>query len=236
METLKRMRCAAAGFCVLFACQAVVADGAVPAVEMSVNGFEFTPGGSKIAGGTAFNFTGTLVDPELSWVATWNFNASDQFDPGTSYIGGNFVIINISPETQQFELVVTMPTLTTTEDTFYTSSVIATVTGGASPGTGSTISGVPLWVASAANGGFSQALLDGSFSATAPPFGSGLLGSQLIQNQPGASLSNSMTITMRFEISSGASLSVTTLFAAVPAPGALAILAVAGLAARRRRL
>lgn len=221
----------------MLAGQSSFAAGGAPAISMSINQFEFAPGGNPISEGTAFNYTGTLVDPRFEWVATWNFNASDQFLPGASYIGGNFVLINITPDDQVFELVITMPTITTTEQTFYSGSVIASVTGGADGGTGSTLPGTPLWIATAANGAFEQALLTEPLFASAPPFGSTLLGSAQFVNptQPGPSLTGSMTITTTVVLSAGASLSMTTLFMAVPSPGAIVLLGVAGLFARRRR-
>lgn len=225
------------GLLALLAVQSSFAGGGAPEISMRINDFEFTPGGNPISGGSAFNYTGTVVDPRFDWVSTWNFNASDQFQPGASFIGGNFVVINITPEDQVFELVITMPTITTSEQTFYSGSVIASVTGGEAGGTGSTVEGSPLWIASAANGAFEQALLTEPLFASAPPFGSALLGSAQFINstEPGPSLTGSMTITARFVISSGASLSLTTLFMAVPTPGAIVLLGIAGLFGRRRR-
>jgi MYXO-CTERM domain-containing protein len=99
----------------------------------------------------------------------------------------------------------------------------------------------------ALGGGAYSALADGSVAASllsgvtvnAGPFGSALIGPDSfgtpIPSQPYGAINSTMAIRYEFSLTAGDSVALAGSFVAVPGPGAVALLGLAGLVARRRR-
>jgi len=207
-----------------------------PAVTLSVNGDSQGLTGTATGIPTVFNYAGSIGGGSVQW----DFNASNMFDPQTSFMSGNFLVRNLTSETQSYEIVLTLPVMASgVKVTVYGGSVAASINGGEFGGSIAQAGSDPFWTASA-GGGFSQSLLTDLLPVSASAFESAVVGSGAfgapIPSLPGPNLDGSLSLTFRFTLDAGVSLAMTSVFAAqVPAPGAIALLAAAGLVAGRRR-
>ena len=212
------------------------ADG--PIVDLMVNGVSSSLLGDATAATNVYNYSGSLTD--TSWQLGYDFNASNQADMQTSFISGNFLVVNTSASAQDFEIVLTLPVLVTgSKMTVYGGSVAGSIVGDSDGGTFSTIGSFPVWAA-ASNGVAIADLLTAPISVSTNPFQTALIGSaafgEPIPSAPGPNLAENLSITLRFNLGAGDSAAFTSILVAqVPAPGACALLGVAGLVARRRR-
>jgi len=178
------------------------------------------------------------------WNCNYNFSAASGADFATQT--GSISLTNSSSQDLAFAMTLSLPTAAMDPMTgqFNGSIAAALITGAASGGIGSmSQSGeLPLWVAR--SGGVQVASLFNSWasvSRTTP--GASLIGSASFggstPSAPAETFGDPMSVTFYFVLSSNATASFTTSLGgfgtAVPAPGALALLATAGLVARRRR-
>ena len=153
------------------------------------------------------------------------------------FIIANLVYTNVSGLTQSVTVEVVLPIGMPMGTTLIGGSVSGSLTDG--NGDGATFT--------ALGGGAYTALADGSVAATllsgaavnAGPFGSALIGPDSfgtpIPSQPYGAINSTMAIRYEFSLTAGDSVSLAGSFVAVPGPGAVALLGVAGLVARRRR-
>jgi MYXO-CTERM domain-containing protein len=216
----------------------VFADG--PAVTLSVNGSSSSLSGTATAAANVFNYTGSLADSGGMWTTGFDFNASNMADMQTSFVSGNFIVINTGSATQDFEVVLTLPVVVTgSKMTLYGGSVAGSIIGDVDGGFFSTVGSDAVWSATT-NGIAIADLLTAPITVSTNPFQSALIGSgafgEPIPSASGPNLTNSLEITLRFSLGAGDSAAFTSILVAqVPAPGAVALLGLAGLVGRRRR-
>ena len=214
------------------------ADG--PAVTLNINGSGSTLNGTSTAAANIYNYSGSLSDAGGLWSFGWDFNASNMADFQTSFVSGNFVLINTGDTARDFSISLTLPVLVSgAKNTLYGGSVAGSIIGDADGGSFSTIGSAPVWAATT-NGVSIANLLVAPVSVTANPFQAASVGSasfgEPIPSSWGPNLSTNLAITFTFRLGAGDSAAFTSvLVAQVPAPGAVALLGVAGLLARRRR-
>lgn len=211
-----------------------------PEVTLSVNGDMSTLSGTATSASNVYNYTGSLTDAGGMWATGYDFNASNMADMQTSFISGNFFVINTGSAAQDFEIVLTLPVVVTgSKMTLYGGSVAGSVIGDADGGFFGTTGSNPVWSAST-DGMLIADLLSAPISISTNPFQSALVGSgsfgEPIPSAPGPNLTNSLEITLRFTLGAGDSAAFTSILVAqVPAPGAVALLGLAGLVGSRRR-
>lgn len=216
-------------------------DGPTVTLGITADGNSQSSGlsGSATADPVVFNYQGSLLGGTGDWLLSWNFNASNNANGGTqAFTAGNYVIQNLSANAIAFEFTVSLPT----------ALVGQTVYGGSVSG-GLTTSGpgfitdndTPLWIGSTGANTIAS-LFNNPFSVVRAEAGSSSLGfesfGEPIPSLPGPDLGADLKITLRFILGANSSASFTSVFvAAVPGPGALALLGLGGLVAggRRRR-
>lgn len=214
------------------------ADG--PAVTLNINGGSSTLSGTATAAANIYNYSGSLSDAGGLWSFGYDFNASNMADFQTSFVSGNFVLINAGSTARDFSITLTLPVMVSgAKNTLYGGSVAGSMIADADGGTFSTLGTTPVWAAST-NGASIANLLNAPVSVTASPFQAASIGSasfgEPIPSASGPNLSTNLAITFTFRLGAGDSAAFTSvLVAQVPAPGAVALLGVAGLVARRRR-
>jgi hypothetical protein len=219
------------------------ADGPTVTLGVNVNGNSVANQGLNGSGtnlSDVFNYQGNLLSEDGGWLLSWNFNASNQSNGGLqAFTAGNYVIQNLSAEAITFELTVSLPTALL-GSTVYGGSVSGglTTTG---PGGISSNGQFPVW--SGSTGGLGVAsLFNSPFSVLRTEAGSSSLGFESFGNPipslPGPDLGSDLSIKLSFVLEANSSASFTSVFVArVPAPGAVALMGLAGLAGlgRRRR-
>lgn len=192
--------------------------------------------GSSTATPDVFNYQGSVLDGSGAWTLGWNFNASNNQGGNKAFTAGNYVIQNLSDHAIQFDLTISLPValvgsalyggsvsggLTTTADGFISSLQLPLWTGSTGASTIGTLFNAPFSVVRDQAG--SSSLGADSFGSPIPSLGGPALGSDL-------------RITLSFLLGANSSASFTSVFVAqVPAPGAAALLGLAGIAARGRR-
>lgn len=206
----------------------------------SVGNVEDLGGGGNLWSGSNFELDENFTMHQYqctSWVGQGNGGTS-------SFIDAAFEVTNNSSTTETFQLIMTLAVGPHGPNTERSGSVAATVTNNQFGGSG---------ILSAINGGSvytawtdlvdpmtdppAATLMDDPFSIeAATPFGSAD-DDQSLSATVGPMVNNTISIMFEFDLTAGDSASVSGLFqiAAVPAPGAFALLGVAGLAGRRRR-
>ena len=196
-------------------------------------------------GGNLWSGTDLVLDEKFtmhnyactSWVG--------QGDGGpTSFIDAAFEVTNNSLNTETFQLIMTLAVGPHGPTTERSGSVAATVTSNqfADPGILSAVSGGSVYTAwtdlvDPMTDPPAATLLNDPFSIeTTTPFGSADDSASLTP-MVGPMVNNTISIMFEFDLTAGDTASVSGLFqiAAVPAPGAFALLGLAGLAGRSRR-
>jgi hypothetical protein len=193
--------------------------------------------GSATSLPNVFNYQGSLSGGD--WLLSWDFNASDSTNGGLkAFTAGNYVIQNLSGNTIAVELTVTLP-VALAGSTLYGGSVSGGLTT-SGPGFISD-DGTPLWSGST-GASLIDTLFNNPFNVTNTEAGSSSLGFESfgdpIPSAPGPDLAGDISVTLKFLLGANSSASFTSvLVAAIPAPGALALLGLGGLTAfgRRRR-
>ena len=214
----------------------------------------FTPGNvgfmvTSSAGSAAATYSGTQMSASSwMWNGNWSANGASVTWSGlpstwtgsSMTLGGNFVIRNNTASTQNFVIDVTLPGNFAAGTQWLVGGSAAGSMVNLNPFTGSLTSTGPMWTASF--DGTTVGSLFNNVNASVDPFFTGSIGSQSFGNPiPGQSytggLSSAARIRLSLTLSAGMEATVTSSFAAqvVPAPGALALLAVAAATGSRRR-
>ena len=231
---------AGVGALALVAGSAFAGGSGAPEVSLTINGDLELLSGTATSKAGVYNYGGSFTDSLGEWQSAFDFNASSAAGLGTSFISGNFVVINTGSATQDFEIVLTLPVVVTgSKMTLYGGSVAGSLIGDADGGSFGTIGSDAVWSAST-NGMAIADLLTAPISVTTNPFQSALIGSasfgEPIPSAPGPNLMDSLEITLRFSLGAGDSAAFTSILVAqVPAPGAVALLGLAGFVGSRRR-
>lgn len=180
------------------------------------------------------------------WRCNYNFSAVSDADSAT--LSGAFSITNTSSVARRFDVTLSLPTLAAQDmwmGGVYSGSIAAAlITGSASAGSGSmdSVPGLPLWIGTSGEAPIAT-LLDSWTAVNRAASGATLVGVATFggtqPSLPSGAFGSSIDITMHFVLSANATASFSTNFSGigspVPAPGALALLAAAGLVTRRRR-
>jgi hypothetical protein len=195
----------------------------------------FAPAGLDVGNGV-FNYAQTEFGPGYS--VGWDINAKAFDQP---FISGNIVVSNTSLDTIKFQFTVHLPIgVAILPSSLIGGSVAGGLTTPLGGGFLNSVDNTPVWQAFI-DGNLAASLLEAPFAAN--KFGAGSVGigpesfGSPIPSQPGPSIQESLAITLTFELSAGAQASFTSVFTAVviPAPGAFALLGLAGLVGRGRR-
>jgi hypothetical protein len=240
----------------LMAASAVTANPVVD-FNIQVNGgtptgpYLFSQAGTPTAFPGVFNFNdggSPLLGPGNEWSIDWDFNADD--DPeGTGeatgvMLGANFTIRNNLAEVAnpaanhlQFSILITMDVLPAGAS-FYgvgaTNNLLSTGTG---PGVVSTTNqfnpGSAMWTYLI--DGSSLTTLYNSGHSLSTPTNPGTLAENASSGGPLAGVPSNIGIRLDFDLSPGDEVTFTGTFAYIPAPGALAALALAAIRRSRRR-
>jgi MYXO-CTERM domain-containing protein len=185
-------------------------------------------------------YAGSTFGMNDLWRLDYNLAASVNGSMGSQ--SGSLSLTNLSGATQTYSITLSLPTLVTGDYTglFNGSLAAVLITGG--PGSMSSVEGLPLWTASS-GGVVAGELFTDPFSATRNGPGATSLGSRSFggtaPSVPSDTYGEMLSITLNFVLSANATASFSSAFAGVgtpvPAPGALAVLGLAGLSSRRRR-
>lgn len=183
---------------------------------------------------TTWNYTGSLVGGAGTWALEWDctFDA----DP---FVIANIVVTNNSAVNQTFSLLMTLPIAPAVPNPLISGSLAGTLTD--LNGNGATVSAVggDSIYTSYIDSVVEQRLMLAPFSTSAGAFDSVGVGPQSF-GTPAPILGSqnadtSIGIRLFFELTPGDSASFTAIFEVVPAPGSIALLALAGLFGTRRR-
>lgn len=189
-------------------------------------------------GPTVWRATGSMYSSPTSSTLTWHM----MVDPDP-FVQGTFTVSNDSNETREYTIDFVLPISPAIPDaSFIAGSVSGTVTD--SNGNGSAL------MSSIGGGSVYNAFIDGapvrtlmgnSAVGVSTAFGTTSFGAESfgypIGSVQGPGASTSIALQFRFSLSAGDTASFSSIFIVnpVPAPGAIALLAVAGACNRRRR-
>jgi MYXO-CTERM domain-containing protein len=222
------------------------ADGVDPALEMTVllggipNWNDFVQGENQ--GGGIFSYNGEYEDPQIP--SQWNIGYEAVYNTGVAGSGQasdvflTFGLTNNTGGPEVFTVIADLPLL----QTLLNPTVSGDVEGSLADSNFDGFSlladdGTPIYQGSL-DGVVQLSLMTNPFSFSAPAFGSAPFG-PFAGGGPGVpgSYDTSIKIAITFELSDGDSVSFTANFSAksTPAPGALALIGLAGLVGGRRR-
>jgi len=241
VATSNRIACAAVVLAAAFGMSAGADTTVIPNMEINVyidgDLYQYNPSSQQAWGNPngTFGFFGSASSnvADSGHQMSWDMLVNP--DP---FIIANIVYTNVSSGTQNVTLEFVFPIGMAMPSTLIGGSVSGSLTDG--NGDGATF-------ASLGGGSAYQALADGSVAASmltgvsvnAGVFGSSLIGPESfgtpIPSQSYGAINTDMAIRYEFSLTAGDSVSLAGSFVAVPAPGALAILGLAGLVGRRRR-
>jgi len=207
------------------------------------------------AGSGTLNPVATAIDGGYSYSADmslWGlqsaFTLNSITTPATNNnaFGGSFRIRNTTLSTQQFIVEMTVTNDPFSGNALAGGSVGGTLLGGPDGGSFSGVGSGSIWQAiinrPAGSTTIANLLTVNPFTVTSPANTAASIAGQFFGNdpsipsQPIGPLGTSRTIRMQFFLGAGSEVSLQTNFVVqVPAPGALALIGAAGLAARRRR-
>jgi hypothetical protein len=205
----------------------LIVDGGAPQV--------FSPAGLDVGNGV-FNYAQTEFGP--GYTVGWDINAKGFDQP---FISGNLVVSNQSLVTQTFQFTVNLPlSVAVLPASLMGGSVAGGLTTPVGGGTLAPLGNTPIWEAFI-DGSSVASLLSSGASFTKGEAGSVAIGpeafGQPIPSMPGPPIIDTMAITLSFSLTAGSQASFTSVFTAVliPAPGAFALLGLAGFVGRGRR-
>ena len=173
---------------------------------------------------------------EINWSFTVTDNgASGGFEILASALG----FTNTSSDDSNFEIAVSLPVMLNPGNAFYGGSVAGSLTGDDGGGYLASMGDSALYNAYVDGEGIAS-LVEAPFELTTDPFGSADLVAEAfgdpIPSLEALAAQESMSIGLNFMLGAGDSFAVTSNYVAqVPAPGALALLGIAGGFNRRRR-
>jgi hypothetical protein len=207
-------------------------------------GFEVTfTGGNETMGGQASSL-GSMTYLGNNIYHTGGFAAVSagylewdaMIDPDP-FISGTFSITNTANTTQTFTVNFTLDSTVQFAQSLMNGAFSGTLTD--ANGNGSASIGRV-----AGSAGFYSALIDGNlvrslgssaYSYSGAAFGSSQVGPESFSPTAGPALNATIGLQFRFTLSAGDSVSFSSLFNVVPAPGAMALLGAAGVVGSRRR-
>ena len=214
-------------------------DNFAKSIAIAPNSSSATDVGTYVGSANGVTTAGSNI-----WNCNYNFSAASGADFASQ--SGSLSFTNTSGLDMQFVVTMLLPTAAATEMTgLFAGSVSGLLYTSASTGGAGAlmpIGGVPLWRASTGDVEVAS-LLPSWTGAARTTAGASFIGSSSFGNGtpsvPASAFGNSIAVTFSFMLTDGATASFLTTLQGVgnpiPAPGAFALLAAAGIVARRRR-
>jgi hypothetical protein len=221
------------------------ASAAIPAVSFAVStaggSVGDSPSGTAVAGSPGqYQYFGTVFAPQ-SFVCSVELHAMDTSTSSRMVFGGLVTLVNSASTTKTFVFDMTASTVAQGTSSLIGGSVSgvlsAAAAGTATFATGGSATG---W-AGLVNGSSVRTMMTAAQTVTAQASGTAAIANQSfglpIPSMPSSAMGSSVGTRLEFSLSAGARVDLTTVFVvqAVPAPGALGLLAIAAAAPRRRR-
>lgn len=223
-------------------CAPALADA--PPMTLTVNSglfgkqVQLTP--NSVSGAGVGTYVGTVTGGGGLWSLNYNFSAASAVQSATQ--AGTMAITNLSTSELTFNVTLSLPTAAAAEMTglFNGSLSGALLTSGG--GYLRSVESTPMWLATT-DGVQIAPLFTNPVNIVRNTSGSTLMGTQSFGGSqpslPATDFGSHVAVTLNFILSAGDTASFSSALGGVgvpvPAPGALAILASAGLVARRRR-
>lgn len=194
--------------------------------------------------GTGVGFySGSVTGTASAWQVDYSFSAASAAQ--TASQSGSLLVKNLSSSELTFGIVLSLPIDAAPQQTgLFNGSLSGSLTTTAQGGYLNSVSTLPIWMATV-EGGSVASLFPAPVSISRSTGGSSSFGSQSFGGSqpslPHALFGNSMAIVLNFRLSAGSTATFSSalggLGVPVPAPGALALLAISGLVGvgRRRR-
>lgn len=248
-EALKRER-SEMQFCLASTVVAAAIAGSalagIPTMQISVsssNGSSGTasPIGTANGNPDQYSYTATINQP--GFLSNFSLIAADTSVAGREVLGGSIQLINTSSSVQTFTIDFAASTLAQGTSSLTGGSVSGVLTGSSDGGLFAS-AGSSIWSAYIRTGATTTtiaSLLASPYSVTAlPDQVSSIPGEAFgtpIPSQPSIAMGDAAGIRMVFQLGAGDQVDLSTVFVvqAVPAPGAVAGLALVGAGMRRRR-
>ena len=236
-------------YCLASIVAGVIAGSAfagIPTMQISVNssgGFSGTasPVGSPNGNPDQYSYTASINQP--GFLSNFSLIAADTSVAGREVLGGTIQLINTSSSVQTFTIDFAASTLAQGTSSLTGGSVSGVLTGSSDGGLFAS-AGSSIWSAyiqTGANKTTIASLLASPYSVTAlPDQVSSIPGEAFgtpIPSQPSIAMGDAAGIRMVFQLGAGDQVDLSTVFViqAIPAPGAVAGLALVGAGMRRRR-
>jgi len=236
-------------FCLASIVAGVIAGSAfagIPSMQISVSssGGSFgaaSPVGSPNGNPDQYSYTADINQP--GFISTFSLIAADTSVAGREVLGGSIQLINTSANVQTFTIDIAASTLAQGTSSLTGGSVSGVLTGSSDGGLFAS-AGSSIWSAyirTGANKTTIASLLAAPYSVTAlPDQVSSIPGEAFgtpIPSQPSIAMGDAAGIHLVFQLGAGDQVDLSTVFViqAVPAPGAVAGLALVGAGMRRRR-
>jgi MYXO-CTERM domain-containing protein len=215
-----------------------------PPMQLLVNsgsfGKSFVLNPNSVSGGGVGTYSGSVNGGTNTWNLNYNFSAASGADAATQ--SGTFSISNLSGVEKTYSIRLTLPTTSSATLTgLFNGSLAATlITSG--PGYFRSVEATPVWVGStdAVNVGslFSSPINIVRNSSGATSMGSQSFGGSA-PSAPATVFGSNVAVNLNFVLSANATVSFSSALGGVsvpiPAPGAMALLGIAGLGLTRRR-
>ncbi len=153
------------------------------------------------------------------------------------FINGTFSITNTENSTQTFTVNFTLDSSVQFAQSLMNGAFAGTLTDANGDGVASIgrTSGSAGFYSAFIDGNLVRSLGSSAYSYNGAAFGSSQVGPESFSPTVGPALSSTIGLQFRFTLSAGDSVSFSSLFNVVPAPGAMALMGAAGLVGSRRR-
>ena len=200
------------------------------------------PVGTPSGAPNQYSYSGVVS--AAGFVSNFNLVAVDTTASSRAVLGGQFSITNTAATVQTFTVDISASTLGQGPSSLTGGSVSGVLTGNGDGGFFGSTGGQSIWNAYIRSGGTDNlisSLLNSPYSVTsAANMVASIPGQSFgtpIPNLPSIAMGDAVALRLVFQLGAGDSVDLTTAFVvqAVPAPGAVAVLAIAGLRNRRRR-
>lgn len=200
------------------------------------------PVGTPSGAPNQYSYSGVVS--AAGFVSNFNLVAVDTEASSRAVLGGQFSIVNTAATVQTFTVDISASTVAQGPSSLTGGSVSGVLTGNGDGGFFGSNGSQSIWNAFIRTGGTSNpvaSLLNSPYSVTsAANMVASIPGQSFgtpIPNLPSIAMGDAVALRLVFQLGAGDSLDLTTAFVvqAVPAPGVVAMLAIAGLRARRRR-
>ena len=218
----------------------------IPVVQISVTGSSgsasATPVGSPTGDPFQYSYNSELLG--MGFLSSFTLTATDTTSSDRAIFGGLITVINASASAQIFTIDISASTFAHGSSSLSGGSVSGVLTGNSDGGLFASANGNPIWTAYIRAGSMNNNIasllsalvpVTSAAGSTAPIPGDAF--GQPIPSQPGMAMGDAMGIRLLFQLGAGDQVDLSTVFVleAIPAPGAIAAFALAGLSQRRRR-